>query len=111
MKYKYFLASWICVLFFANSFAQSDTINLTIASADTVSKILPLKKDTAIAISKTYSSTTGKCYNGVASYYAQRFEGRKTATGETFRHVNYTAASNNFKLNTWVKVTNIHQVQ
>jgi rare lipoprotein A len=45
--------------------------------------------------------------NGTASYYSKKFEGRKTATGERFRHSELTGASNNFKLNTWVKVTNI----
>ncbi len=44
---------------------------------------------------------------GTASFYSKKFEGRKTATGERFHHKNYTGASNHFKLNTWVKVTNI----
>ena len=44
---------------------------------------------------------------GIATYYANRFEGNLTATGETFHHSNLTAASNFFALNTWVKVTNI----
>lgn len=44
---------------------------------------------------------------GLATYYANRFEGNLTATGEVFHHSNLTAASNVFALNTWVKVTNI----
>ena len=44
---------------------------------------------------------------GLATYYAQKFEGCLTATGEIFRHNKLTAASNVFALNTWVKVTNI----
>lgn len=44
---------------------------------------------------------------GLATYYANRFEGNPTATGEIFHHSNLTAASNVFALNTWVKVTNI----
>lgn len=43
---------------------------------------------------------------GVASFYHNRFEGRKTATGEIFDNDKYTAASNHFKLGTYVKVTN-----
>ena len=50
---------------------------------------------------------TGKPLNGIATYYANRFQGLRTATGEIFKHTNLTAASNNFKLNTWVKVTNL----
>jgi rare lipoprotein A len=44
---------------------------------------------------------------GTASYYSKKFEGRKTATGERFHHSAFTGASNHFKLNTWVRVTNI----
>ncbi len=48
-----------------------------------------------------------KSLNGISSFYANRFVGLRTATGEIFRHTNLTAASNNFKINTWVKVTNL----
>lgn len=44
---------------------------------------------------------------GIASFYHNRFEGRKTATGEVFDNDNFTAASNHFKLGTYVKVTNV----
>ncbi len=44
---------------------------------------------------------------GQASYYAPKFEGRKTATGETFGHTHATAACNVLPLGTWVKVTNL----
>ncbi len=44
---------------------------------------------------------------GVASFYSRSLEGTKTATGETFHHKKMTAASNTFKLNTWVRVTNL----
>lgn len=44
---------------------------------------------------------------GVASFYHPKFVGRKTATGEVFSNENFTAASNFFKLGTYVKVTNI----
>lgn len=53
------------------------------------------------------NQSTGKKINGIATYYAKRFEGLRTATGEVFKHSNLTAASNNFKLNSWVKVTNL----
>jgi len=45
---------------------------------------------------------------GTASYYANKFEGRKTATGEIFSQKKMTAASNVISLNTWVQVTNLH---
>ena len=43
---------------------------------------------------------------GIASYYSQKFEGRKTASGAIFNHQKYTAASNNFPLGIDVRVTN-----
>ena len=60
-----------------------------------------------------FSKTTTDGYEaksiitGLATYYANQFEGGVTATGEIFHHCNLTAASNFFALNTWVKVTNL----
>jgi rare lipoprotein A len=43
---------------------------------------------------------------GTASYYADRFEGRRTASGQIFRQKKYTAAHKSLPLGTRVKVTN-----
>lgn len=48
-----------------------------------------------------------KTYYGTASYYADKFEGRKTASGDAYDHENLTAACNVLPLNTWIKVTNL----
>src|SRR5258706_10153107 len=45
---------------------------------------------------------------GTASFYANKFNGRRTANGEIFSQKKMTAASNVIALNTWVKVTNLH---
>lgn len=58
-------------------------------------------------IAQESSKDNGKKLNGIATIYANMFQGRRTATGEIFKHTNLTAASNNFKINTWVKVTNL----
>ena len=47
-----------------------------------------------------------KIHYGTASYYANKFEGRQTATGEIFSQNKLTAASNILPLNQWVRVTN-----
>lgn len=44
---------------------------------------------------------------GMASYYAQKFNGRKTSTGTTYNSLLLTAACNVLPLGTWVKVTNV----
>jgi len=42
--------------------------------------------------------------DGTASYYAQKFEGRKTANGEIFRHRRYTGAHRTLPLGCLVEV-------
>ncbi len=44
---------------------------------------------------------------GVASFYADKFNGRKTASGQIFSQDKLTCACNVLPLGTWVKVTNI----
>ena len=44
---------------------------------------------------------------GTASFYSKDLEGSETATGEVFHHNQLIAASNFFKLNSWVRVTNL----
>lgn len=44
---------------------------------------------------------------GVASYYAAKFENRKTADGERFRSDGFTAAHRTLPLGTMVRVTNL----
>lgn len=48
---------------------------------------------------------------GIASFYHDKFEGRKTATGEVFDNNKFTAASNKLKLGSYAKVTNISNGQ
>ncbi len=56
---------------------------------------------------KSSSDKKQKPVTGTCSFYANSLEGEKTATGETFHHSGMTAASNFFKLNTWIRVTNL----
>ena len=67
-------------------------LNTTTASLDSVAN-----KD----------STKPKYYYGTASFYSRSLEGTKTSNDEIFRHNKLTAASNKFKLGTWLRVTNI----
>ncbi len=49
---------------------------------------------------------TGSVMEGIASYYADDFHGRKTASGETYDMHAMTAAHRTLPFNTWLKVTN-----
>lgn len=55
------------------------------------------------------SSKKGKLYKskGVASYYHDKFNGRKTANGERFHNSEYTAAHRELAFGTKVRVTNL----
>ncbi|HNR18394.1 MAG TPA: septal ring lytic transglycosylase RlpA family protein [Bacteroidia bacterium] len=51
--------------------------------------------------------TIGKTYQGIASFYAKKFEGRTTANGENFSNYDMTCAHRKLKFNTLLKVTNL----
>lgn len=44
---------------------------------------------------------------GIASFYSDKFEGRRMANGQIFTQKKMTAASNTLPLNCWVRVTNL----
>lgn len=44
---------------------------------------------------------------GVASYYANKFQGRATASGEPYDKNKMTCAHNSLPMGTWVKVTSL----
>lgn len=59
-----------------------------------------------ISFSTDNENIIAKTYKGVASFYNNKFNGRKTASGEIFSNNNLTAANNFLKLGTIVKVFN-----
>ena len=83
---------------------QGDTIPL---SADTI----PLKMDTVPPMDKDSATVTSSSPDtaavGIASYYADRFEGRRTSSGEIFRQSRMTAAHNSLPLGSWIRVTRL----
>jgi rare lipoprotein A len=48
-----------------------------------------------------------KVQYGIASFYSNKFEGRKTYTDEIFSQDKLTGASNTLPMHIWVKVTNL----
>lgn len=55
----------------------------------------------------TQSQELGFEKTGIASYYANSFYGKKTASGERLKKTELTAAHKNFPFNTLVEVTNL----
>lgn len=68
-----------------------------------------VKAQTAVqdSVNMTRKKKVSKVQYGVASFYHNKFEGRKTANGEIFSQKKLTAACNTLPLNCWVRVTNI----
>lgn len=48
---------------------------------------------------------------GTASYYADKFNGRQTASGENYDHAKPTAACNVLPFGTWIRVTNMQNAR
>jgi len=48
---------------------------------------------------------------GTASYYADKFKGQATASGEIYSHKKLTAACNKLPLGTWIRVTNLKNMR
>jgi len=55
----------------------------------------------------TRNGTPDRVQYGTASFYADKFEGQKTANGEIFTQKGMTAAHNSLPLGTWIRVTNL----
>jgi rare lipoprotein A len=79
--------------------------------AEGMTDTLPSKLDTlANPIVDTIvvkPSPTDSIVVGIASYYADKFEGRRTSSGERFKQSKMTGAHNTLPLGTWIRVTRI----
>ncbi len=69
------------------------------------SKVTSNKKSENNALS--IGQFSGMVYRGKASFYADKFEGRLTASGEPFRQSSFTAAHRELPFNTILLVTNL----
>lgn len=56
---------------------------------------------------KDKEKTSNRILYGTASFYSNKFQGRKTANGEIFDQKKMTAACNVLPLGTWIRVTNL----
>ena len=69
----------------------------------------PVVMDTQALEHEAAEADTGEMWEplgtGTASYYAAKFDGRRTASGETFHNADYTAAHRTLPFGTRVKVS------
>jgi rare lipoprotein A len=85
LKPFYFVLLLLTLLFFFSAGAQE-------------------KKPRKARISKTSSN---RIIYGLASFYHNKFNGRRTSSGEIFSQSKFTCACNMLPMGTWVKVTNL----
>lgn len=76
---------------------------LLLLQADKVSA----QNDSAIIAPSKSSKKAKKVFYGQASFYGNKFHGKKTANGEIFSQDKFTAACNVLPLGTWIRVTNL----
>lgn len=65
-----------------------------------------LAQDSVKSLKKEKKSAARTLY-GQASFYSNKFEGRRTANGEIYSQKKFTAACNSLPLGTWIEVTNL----
>ena len=71
-------------------------------------EVKPISVPTSTSTSTATSKSKSKVIDGKASYYANMFQGRKTANGQIFDQGKLTAAHRTLPFGTKVKVTNIN---
>lgn len=62
---------------------------------------------TFLLFNLSYGVAFAQIQKGTASYYADKFEGKQTASGEKYKHKKLTAAHKSLPFGTIVKVTNL----
>ena len=65
------------------------------------------QNDSAYTPTPKSSKKVKKVFYGQASFYGNKFHGKKTANGEIFSQDKFTAACNVLPLGTWIRVTNL----
>lgn len=92
---------------FAEAFAEfdglTDNVAIAVAPAAGAVNVLDIEPAAPTAPAAQSASSLG---SGVASYYADRFNGQRTASGETFSNAAYTAAHRTLPFGSRVRVTN-----
>jgi rare lipoprotein A len=96
----------LCFVLFTVNTAKANaftTINNSLNKVIVCNNII----DTTIDTNNIKVLEVPQFYYGKASFYSANLEGTATSTQEIFKHNKFTCASNRFKLNTWLRVTNI----
>lgn len=93
------LLAFFCLLHSGEIIAQDSSAQVTVLiDSAKIASAPPIQKKRVVNLDPIQF--------GVASYYAPKFHGRKTANGERYDSTKLTAAHNGLAFGTWIKVTN-----
>lgn len=87
--------------------AKIKTSKKAVKSAQKFAKTKTVKKKTVSLAQKHKNTPRQHFQSGVASYYADKFNGRRTANGERFDNKEMTAAHRSLPFGTLIEVTNM----
>ena len=90
---KSLLLTFLLLCFGLNIFSQKKVVNKSFS-----------KK---VITEKSKKNKTSRVFYGEASFYSDKFNGRRTASGEIYSQNKRTCACNVLPLGTWIKVTNV----
>ena len=92
-----------------HGFIREASLFDTVKKKDSLRLLDSIKVVDSIRISDSIANLKTRFYkkNVEASHYADKLNGRRTASGKVFHNNNYTAAHKTLKFGTKVKVTNI----
>lgn len=100
IKYKYLFLAILALAFMLVSFSDQKNSAFDRASAIADSIKVAKKVDSLVPKLTFYKKTAH------ASYYADKFNGRRTASGRKFDNNKYTAAHRKFPFGTMLRITN-----
>ncbi|MBF6608081.1 MAG: septal ring lytic transglycosylase RlpA family protein [Flavobacterium sp.] len=100
-KYKYTILSLFFIAFIVAGFSERKPFILAATPPATDSiKVIVKSADTLLPTYRLFKK------NAHASYYADKFNGRRTASGRKFDNSKYTAAHRKLPFGTMLRVTN-----
>lgn len=109
MKKGIAFISAILVIFLVSGFSNGEIKKERVAKvSEAKSDTIEEKKPEAVPVVPAVKETKLKLYKDdvLATYYADKFNGRKTSSGERFHNKKYTAAHMKLPFGTKVRVTN-----
>ena len=100
-KYKYSLISALLVAFLLTGFTNRQKVKLSAVGVTVIDTVKVVTKTDSLTPKLTFYKKTAH-----ASYYADKFNGRRTASGRKFDNTKYTAAHRKLPFGTMLRITN-----